>query len=220
MPGQPPKSHKTDVKGHKDHWLKSTIRFDPKTGTVFVNPARFDDQSERSKTIPPLIEEGGQAVSNIKILEGYYAHKKYFKNGNVSVSYDWENNTAEPMFTFTSLTQEIYGRTSYYMISSEKREVLFGYTGGLNTVIRRTNDGINALIVPGEAGAYGVWCNNVFQHINLNIAHRASWDGNEDRIVGSSNNSLFPGCLSISNTSSAGKQMFINNTRLWDIVPR
>jgi len=52
-----------------------------------VNPARFDDQRGRSKTIPPLIEEGGGAVSNIKILEGYYARKVYFKNGNVNVNY-------------------------------------------------------------------------------------------------------------------------------------
>ena len=81
-PGQPPRSHKTS-----NHWLKNQIRMIPTKGVVFVNPAERDDRQGRSKTIPLLLEEGGLATSHVKILEGYYAHKKYFKNGKVSVRY-------------------------------------------------------------------------------------------------------------------------------------
>ena len=81
-PGQPPKSYKTS-----NHWLKNAIRFDPKKGQVFVNPEEREDRWGHSKTLPVLLEEGGSATSHVKILEGYYAHKKYFKNGKVNVSY-------------------------------------------------------------------------------------------------------------------------------------
>ena len=87
QPGQPPKSHKTLQPGWKNHWLKEGICPDPKAGVVFLNPAHIDKSSERTKKIPELIEEGGSAISHIKKLMGYSVRKKYFKNGNVTVSY-------------------------------------------------------------------------------------------------------------------------------------
>jgi len=86
--GQPPKSHKTVQPGWIDHWLKKGIRFDPKAGTVYLNPARIDrGGSGRSKTMPLLLEEGGEALSHVKILKGYFVHKTRYKNGKVTVSY-------------------------------------------------------------------------------------------------------------------------------------
>jgi len=85
--GQPPKSHKTTKPGWRDHWLREGIRFDPKAGTVFVNPAHIDKGDGRSKTMPLLIEEGGQAVSRVKKLKGYYVYKTYQRGGKIMVSY-------------------------------------------------------------------------------------------------------------------------------------
>ena len=86
LAGRAPKSHKTQRPGWRDYWLKEAIRHDKK-GRVFVNPVNRQQAHGISKSLPLVIEEGGQTVSHIKILEGYYAYKKYFKNGKVSVSY-------------------------------------------------------------------------------------------------------------------------------------
>jgi hypothetical protein len=85
--GAPPKSWKSDQKGMRDHWLREGILFDKEAGVVYVNPAWFDKGYGRSKTLPPLIEDGGQAVSHTKKLIGYYAHKTHYKNGKTTVSY-------------------------------------------------------------------------------------------------------------------------------------
>ena len=87
--GKPPKSHKTDQKGWRDHWLREGIRFNPKTGTVFVNPARNAKGYPGApvRKLPALIEEGGNALSHVKILEGYFVHKTHYKNGKATVSY-------------------------------------------------------------------------------------------------------------------------------------
>lgn len=86
-PGRPPKTHKAAQQNGQSHWLKRNIRFDPKAGTVFLNPSPIDKAEGRAKTLPPLLEEGGQAVSTTRTLTGYYVHKKYFKNGKITVSY-------------------------------------------------------------------------------------------------------------------------------------
>jgi len=85
--GQPPKSHKTLQPGHIDHWLKKSIRFNPKKGTVFVNPLDRQQVYGLEKPLPQLIEDGGRTMSHIKKLEGYFVHKKRFKNGKTTVSY-------------------------------------------------------------------------------------------------------------------------------------
>lgn len=85
--GQPPRTHKTDQPGWHDYWLKKSIRFDAKDGVVFVNPVRGGRTYGMSKPLPLLIEEGGTTVTAIKKLEGYYAIKKYYKGGNITVSY-------------------------------------------------------------------------------------------------------------------------------------
>jgi hypothetical protein len=84
--GKPPKSHKTITPGWRDHWLREGIRFDPKTGIVYVNPTRKNSSPETAR-LPALIEEGGQAASNINKLKGYYAYKTYQRNGKTMVSY-------------------------------------------------------------------------------------------------------------------------------------
>jgi hypothetical protein len=86
--GQPPHSHKTLTPGWRDFWLKKGIRFDPKAGTVFLNPAHIEKgYSQTSKKMPLLIEEGGDAIAHIKRLMGYAINKRYFKNGKTTVSY-------------------------------------------------------------------------------------------------------------------------------------
>ena len=87
QPGQPPNSHKTKQPGHIDHWLKKSIRFNPKKGKVFVNPLDRPQVFGLEKPLPQLIEDGGRTMSHIKKLEGYYVHKKRFKNGKTTVSY-------------------------------------------------------------------------------------------------------------------------------------
>ena len=84
--GQLPKSHKTKQPGHIDYWLKKSIQHDKK-GKVFVNPLGRQQMFGLEKPLPQLIEDGGRTMSHIKKLEGYFVHKKRFKNGKVTVSY-------------------------------------------------------------------------------------------------------------------------------------
>ena len=101
-----------------------------------------------------------------------------------------------------------------------------GNTSGVDTVIKRTADGINWTAVPGNTSAYGQWYNNLFQHININYANRAYWDGNSDAVGNTlNNNTMFPGYLGNVQPEYyclfyAGKKMLVNGNRLWDIVPK
>ena len=83
-PGQAPLTHRVTKQRRPDQWLKKSIRMNPKKGVVFLNPISRDREHMH---LPGVLEDGGRTTSHIKILEGYYAHKKYFKNGKVSVSY-------------------------------------------------------------------------------------------------------------------------------------
>jgi len=84
--GKPPYSHKANQPGWMDYWLKKSIRFDPKEGIVYLNPAN-QKKGKGMNDLPQTIEEGGHAVARWKVLEGYYAYKTYFKNGKVNVNY-------------------------------------------------------------------------------------------------------------------------------------
>jgi hypothetical protein len=94
------KEYKTSTAGHvpvshpskngiakNDYWLRKSIRFDKKTGQVFLNPMWGGWKAGMDKPLPQTIEFGGGTTSYVRTFLGYAVTRKYFKNGKVHVSY-------------------------------------------------------------------------------------------------------------------------------------
>jgi hypothetical protein len=156
--------------------------------------------------------------------DGYFITQKPLSTPAEVYAYDWESNTSRLMYA----VQFQVGPNMRCVMDTERAEGLVGNNNGVDTVIKRTADGVNWTPVPGIAGAYGQWHVNHFQHVNINMAFRAYWDGNIDAVGTSlNNNSLFPGFLG-NGWYYAGRNLLVNGsyvnsasaTRLWDIIPK
>jgi hypothetical protein len=94
------KEYKTSAAGHvpvshpskngitkNDYWLRKSIKFDKKTGQVFLNPMYGGWRAGMDKPLPQTIEFGGGTTSYIRTFLGYAVTRKYYKNGKIKVSY-------------------------------------------------------------------------------------------------------------------------------------
>ena len=184
-----------------NHWIN---------GLILIHNKFYDSNGDVVRTLPDLV--AGWALHSLfgNDTDGYFLwHSHMTVTERRLYAYDWESNGIAEMWRLQF--QEQGG----CVVDTESAEGLVGDISGQDTVIKRTADGINWTPVPGNTGMWGSWYGNLFQHININVAWRAYWDGNIDTV---GNNTLFPNY--VDGVFYAGKKMLINGNRLWDIVPK
>jgi len=238
---QPVNSDTTGGISWFNRWIKNCIL----VGTKF-----YDLTGAVYRELPSNVVSGvalNRYIFNGNDTDGYFiCRQAHGENGVIEFfSYDWDSQQATLIFSTTASalpsatgSTGANGNPTACIIDPEHEALIVlpndtSATNALNFGAFRTTDAVNfSPRIPDNptlgTGEYRSYHQNHFQHVNLSLGLGSGmggttgngWDGNEDFIFTSS--SLIPSIPGAANSSRlyAGKEMFVNGTRLYDIVPR